>query len=528
MSVSLRSTLPDRSKANWIIIPLACLAVGLALGGGGVYWAGQRTAAGGASAGSGKGHEGHAHGKGGEAGEEKHEGEEGVVHLTPDKFKSAGIQVAAVERGTMEVITWFTGKVTTNQDLLAHVSSRVTGIAREVPARLGQEVKAGDVLAFLDSTDVGNAKLDLLEKDLAARFAKVNYDWSDTIYRNTKALIEALQKETPVAELDEAFAGKLIGEHREQLVTSYARLNQARAALKRSTELVGITSKADQEKSKADFEAAQATYRAWIEQLRFTAERDHLKADQELQKSETAHMVARERLLILGFREPDVAALTLEPGKRNELQPVALYPIRAPFAGTIIEKHLVLSEQVEPETTLFSIADLSSVWVDVDVYEKDFDLLPRVRDSGGGHSHRTVELRVDAYADRDFEAEVFYTGDVVDETTRTIRLKAEAKNPDRTLKPGTFVRVGIAGRHLDDAIQVPASAVQTQEGKSFVFVQKEPGEFERRDIVVGHESDHTVEVREGLKPGEPVVVAGAFALKSEMMRSKLAEGGHHH
>lgn len=521
MALTLNAPMQSPTKF-WFAVPLVCLAVGLVLGGSGVYWAGQRGSAGGTSALSGKGGE--------EAGHDEHEGEEGVVHLTADKLKSAGIQVTSVERGTMEIITWFTGKVTTNQDRLAHVSSRVTGIAREVPARLGQEVKAGDVLAFLDSTDVGNAKLDFLEKDLAVRFAKVNYDWTDTIYRNTKALIDALQKETPVAELDEMFVGKLIGEHREQLVTSYARLNQARATLKRGTELAatGITSKADQEKAKADFEAAQATYRAWIEQLRFTAERDHLKADQELQKTETAHIVARERLLILGFREPDVAALTLEPGKRNEQQPVALYPIRAPFAGTIIEKHLVLSEQVEPETTLFSIADLSSVWVDVDVYEKDFDLLPRVRDANGGHSHRTVEVRVDAYPDRDFEAEVFYTGDVVDETTRTIRLKAEAKNSDRTLKPGTFVRVGIAGRHLDDAVQVPASAVQTQEGKSFVFVQKEPGEFERREVVVGHESDHTVEVREGLKPGEPVVVAGTFALKSELMRGKLAEGGHHH
>ncbi len=528
MALTLKASMQSPTKF-WFAVPLVCVAVGLVLGGGGVYWAGQRGSAGGTLAGSGKGHEGH--GKGGEeAGHDEHEGEEGVVQLTPDKLKSAGIQVASVESGTMEVITWFTGKVTTNQDRLAHVSSRVTGIAREVPARLGQEVKAGDVLAYLDSTDVGNAKLDFLEKDLAVRFAKVNYDWTDTIYRNTKALIDALQKETPVAELDEMFAGKLIGEYREQLVTSYARLNQARATLKRGTELAatGVTSKADQEKAKADFEAAQATYRAWIEQLRFTAERDHLKAEQELQKTETAHMVARERLLILGFREPDVAALTLEPGKRNGQQQVALYPIRAPFAGTIIEKHLVLSEQVEPESTLFSIADLSSVWVDVDVYEKDFDLLPRVRDANGGHSHRTVELRVDAYPDRDFEAEVFYTGDVVDETTRTIRLKAEAKNSDRALKPGTFVRVGLAGRHLDEAIQVPASAIVTQEGKSFVFVQKEPGEFERRDVTVGYESDHTVEIREGLEPGEPVVVAGTFALKSELLRGKLAEGGHHH
>jgi cobalt-zinc-cadmium efflux system membrane fusion protein len=81
---------------------------------------------------------------------------------------------------------------------------------------------------------------------------------------------------------------------------------------------------------------------------------------------------------------------------------------------------------------------------------------------------------------------------------------------------------------LEDALRVPSSAVLSQEGKSFVFVQKELGEYERRAVVIGFSNDGEVEVREGLKPDELVVVAGAFALKSEMMRSKLAEGGHHH
>lgn len=531
MSVLSKASLQLPTRFPWYAIPVACLAVGIALGAGGLYLARARSWAGVAAQSRADEHAGHAHGKGGkEAGHDEHEGEEGVVHLSPDKLKSAGIEVAPVKQKTMEVVTWFTGKVGTNQDRLAHVSSRVTGIAREAPARLGQAVEAGDVLAVLDSTDVGNAKLDFLEKELSAQFAKVNYDWTDTTYRNTKALIEALDKETPIAELDRMFAGKLIGEYREQLVISYARLGQARADLARTNELAdkAIKSEADRLKAKADFEAAQATFRAWTEQLRFTSEREHLKTEQELRKAEIARKVARERLFILGFRQADVEAMTAESDESKPQEQMALYPIRAPFAGTIIEKHVVLSEQIEPESKLFSIADLSSVWVDVDIYEKDFDLLPQVRDINGGHSHREVTLHSDSYPDREFKGEAFYTGDVVDEATRTIRLKVEAKNADRALKPGMFVRVGLTGRHLDEALQVPASAVQTHEGKSFVFVQKEPGEFERRDVVVGHSSNSDVEIREGLKADEQVVVVGGFALKSEMMRSKLAEGGHHH
>jgi cobalt-zinc-cadmium efflux system membrane fusion protein len=501
--------------------------LGVLVGAGGLYFA--RASIWANRAGE-SGNVGHPHGKASEKGHDKHEGEEGIVHLSHDKIKSADIQTAPVQHGTMEVITWLTGKVTINQDRLAHVSSRVTGIAREVPGKLGQAVKAGDVLAVVDSTEVGNAKLEFLEKDLAATFARANFDWTDTIYRNTKELIEALEKETPIAELEQAFAGKIIGEHREQLLSAYAKLNLARADFARKSGLTekGITSDADRIKAKADLEAAQATYSAWLEQLRFTAERDHLKAEQELRKAETARMVGRERLAILGYRPSDLQPLEPYSATQDSPESLAVYPIRSPFTGTIIDKHIVLSEQVEPETTLFSIADLASVWVDVDVYEKDFDLLPQVRDIKDDHSHRTLILHSDAYPARQFTAEVFYTGDVVDDTTRTIRLKAAAENPDRVLKPGTFVRVGLAGRHLEDALRVPSSAVLSQEGKSFVFVQKELGEYERRAVVIGFSNDGEVEVREGLKPDELVVVAGAFALKSEMMRSKLAEGGHHH
>lgn len=535
MKLSLRSALQQPAKMLGIPVSIAWISMGLALGAGAMYLAHRANLAGaGLGESAGQVHESHGEGQGigGHGQGHAHDGEPGVIHLTVDKLNAAGIKIAPAQHGTMEGITWLTGKVDLNQDRLAHVNSRVTGIVRDVPGRLGQDAKAGDILAVLDSTEVGNAKLDLFEKELAVRFAQVNYNWNDTIYRNTRSLIGALEKETPINDLNQAFTGKAIGEYREQLMSSYARLHQARADYARINELADrkIMSEAERVKAKADLEAAQATYRAWLEQLRFTSERDQLRADQELRKATTTHAVARERLLILGFRPGEIAAMTaaLESLEPQVDEQVTLYQIRAPFAGTIVEKHIVLSERIEPDETLFSIADLSSVWVDVDIYEKDFGLLPQVRDTDCEHSHRIVTLRSDAYPDREFKAEVFYTGDVVDETTRTIRLKAQAENPDRALKPGMFVRVGLAGRHIEDVIHVAASALQMHEGKSFVFLQKAPDEFERRDVVLGYTGDDLVEIREGLKQGDPVVVDGAFALKSEMLRGQLAGGGHNH
>jgi multidrug efflux pump subunit AcrA (membrane-fusion protein) len=105
---------------------------------------------------------------------------------------------------------------------------------------------------------------------------------------------------------------------------------------------------------------------------------------------------------------------------------------------------------------------------------------------------------------------------------------AAAENPDRVLKPGMFVEVELPVGSAEDVVQVPKSAIQADEGATFVFVQEAEEEFVRRDVAVGREGADVVEVTEGLRGGEPIAVRGTFALKAEMMRGELAEGGHSH
>ena len=159
---------------------------------------------------------------------------------------------------------------------------------------------------------------------------------------------------------------------------------------------------------------------------------------------------------------------------------------------------------------------MSTVWLSADVYEEHLRLLQQVE-------NQTVTFRSEAWPDRVFEARIFYTGDLVDSETRTISLRAEADNADRMLKPGMFVTVELPATAQATVLQVPLTAVQEHEGRSFVFLHGADDAFERRDVSLGRRNPTTVEIVDGLAAGDEVVVNGGFALKSRMLADLLAE-----
>jgi multidrug efflux pump subunit AcrA (membrane-fusion protein) len=151
------------------------------------------------------------------------------------------------------------------------------------------------------------------------------------------------------------------------------------------------------------------------------------------------------------------------------------------------------------------------------VPESDFATLPSL---GGG----TVRLTATAYPNRHFEARMLYSGAEVDPVTRTVRLVAETENPDGLLKLGMFARIVLDTATTEKAPTVPLGSVVEMEGKPAVFV---PGEGERtfviRPVKLGREALGRQVIAEGLKPGDRVVVAGAFLLKSELILQNETE-----
>lgn len=492
------------------LLMLLCVLGGLALGAGGVLLARRPATSAPTVKGADSEHAGH-------EGHDEREG--GAIHLPREKWKSAKIRIAPVQEGSFTETSIVTGKLALNEDRLAHIYSLVDGVVHEVRVGFGDEVRAGDELAVIDSTVVGQAKLSLVKDQLSADFAKVNYEWNQTIYKNTQALIEALEKGTTIPEIEQRFHDQPMGEYRQQLISSYARYHQTQADFTRLKDLSerGIKSEKDSIKAKADFVAAQATFRAWVEEIKFTSWQQMLDSEQQLRKAEMAYGTSRSSLYVMGYHEDEVSRMK----PLDEGEGVAHYTIKSPFDGTVIGKNVVLDERVGPNTELFQVADLSSVWLQADIFEKDLQLL-------AGLEGKQIQFWVAGYPDRLFYAQVFYTGDIVDESTRTVRLMGVTENPDRLLKPGTFVEMKLPVRSYANVLQVPASAVQEHEGETFVFVHQGGDEFERRDVTPGRRSDGKIEIIDGLKPGEPIVVEGTFAVKSEMLSESMRESGHSH
>jgi len=436
------------------------------------------------------------------------------VVLPMAKWDAAGIRLEQAEARDVSQNTWVTGKVALNEDRLAQIDPLVEGIVHEVKVQFGDDVHAGQVLAVIDSREVGQAQLELFKNRLTTRLSIVEAEWQREVETNVQSLVGGLKQQIPIADIEEQFADRPMGNYREQLVSAYARLHKSRADHERLKGLSdqGITAGKDFIAAKAAYEADQATLQAMLEQIRFTSYQIRLAADQALEQARTAESISETNLRIMGLA--DIAGSQSDPTKEGEA--VSHYSIKAPFDGKIIEKDVVLNERVGPNAQLFTIADLSTVWVTTDIFERHMAMLDQLK----GH---TVRFRTAVYPDRTFGARVFSTGSIVSEQSRTLPMRALAENPERLLKPGMFVEVEIPGQSVADALVVPASAMQEHGGKKFVFVHQGGDEFHARDVIVGRAFDGTIEIVEGLHKGDSIVVNGGFFLKSQMLSEQFAD-----
>jgi membrane fusion protein, heavy metal efflux system len=161
---------------------------------------------------------------------------------------------------------------------------------------------------------------------------------------------------------------------------------------------------------------------------------------------------------------------------------------------------------------LFTVADLTTLWLQIDLYEKD---LAHIKTGMG------VRLSVASLPDRSFNGRISYVGDLLDGKTRTIKARVTVDNSGSLLKPGMFATVQIQTALEEKKLMVPESAIIIDGPAYYVFVRAAADKFSRKEIKIGRTLDKKVEILEGLKEGEPVVTQGAFALKSELKKETL-------
>lgn len=438
----------------------------------------------------------------------------GVIDFPQDSWQAAGIKVQPVERGSFAQSVQLTGKITLNEDRVAHVFPLVEGRVDEVKIRYGDKVKKGDLLVVVQSREVGQAMLQLYHDRHQREFAVTKDRWTQAVTTNTQAMIKLIRDAAPVEEIEKQLHSRPMGEYRTRLMTAYIGNNKSRKHLDRLAPLSqdgAITGKQLLE-AESEWNAARATLQSLVEQIQQDAQQGAALSAHNVMELQTRVSVDETNLKILGF--DDKALANIDPEKQGET--ISHYPIHAPFDGTIITKDVVLLERVGPEHQILSIADLSTVWVTTDIYEEHLPLLKEL-------DQKKIHLHSKAWPGQTFEAQIFYGGDVVNELSRTISMRAIADNRDGRLKPGMFVDVELPNATQSGVLQVPLAAIQEHEGKSFVFIHTAADKFMRHDVTLGRRNEHAVEILKGLQPGEMVVTGGGFALKSRMLADLLSE-----
>lgn len=368
-----------------------------------------------------------------EAQTDEHSETENHIKLASEALETLNIKTTQVKLRNLggEIAT--TAVIEPDHTRIAHVSPRISGRAIDIKAFLGDHVKKDQILAELDSIELGQTKAEYLKSKANLEVARANYDREDRLFKK-----------------------------------------------------------------------------------QISSEKEYLEAKGEFLRSQAQINAARETLRLLGLTDEEIGKLTWERAEH----PSSHFPLVAPFTGTVVEQHIVLGEFIKPEDKPYTIADLTHLWIQLDIYEKDLAWV---------NTGKEVTIKVDTFPDVHFNGTVTYISDLLDESTRTAKARVEINNSDRKLKPGMFATAIIStpSTGMKEVIAIPSSAIQKIRGKSSAFVAEDENSFELRKLELGKVSGEFVEVLSGLKSGDTVVTEGGFYFKSVLLKEELGEGHAH-
>ncbi len=339
----------------------------------------------------------------------------------------AGIQTVPARQAMVQASVPAICEISYDENALARITPLAAGIVRKVLVDVGADVKAGDVLVEVHSTEVASAK---------AAFV------------------------TAVVDLD----------------------------------LKEIASKREQRLAKKNI----------------SSDKEVQEADAARKIAELTLSTAKQRLLNYGFTAEEVAAI------KSDRDTSAVILVRAPYDGTLVERSVVVGEAVVPGKSIFTLADLSSMWLSLSIPADRAGLIRK----GLGVQATFRGLSIEAS-----RGQITWVNTSIDEKTRMLRARAVVSNVDRKLSAGMFGDALVFTADARSAVDVPKDAIQRFEQKLYVFVKLEDDLYSlRRVTIVERPSTNMVAVVEGLRANEPVVATGAFTVMSEFLKSRLGAG----
>jgi cobalt-zinc-cadmium efflux system membrane fusion protein len=261
-------------------------------------------------------------------------------------------------------------------------------------------------------------------------------------------------------------------------------------------------------KARADLMLAERNQKLAADLLaaKAMAAKDFQKAEDEYVKAKADLRRTRERLLSLGVAEDQL------DGALDTLHVRSQFNLTSPISGTVVERSVTLGQMVggDAPQRLFVVADLSTLWVTADIYEKDLSLV---------RPGEEVSVRAAAWPDEQFKGRIDYVGDTVDPNSRTIKVRLAVDNQQLRLKPEMFVTATVRTTGNATVLTVPVAAVHGEgAGQPYVFTKVDGNRFVRRAVTLGAKVDDRVAIREGLSPQDHVVTLGSILLQAEADR----------
>jgi cobalt-zinc-cadmium efflux system membrane fusion protein len=444
-----------------------------------------------------------------------------------------GLKVEPVTIGEAWDVVVTTGRISPNANQSVKIGPRIGGRIGSVYANVSDVVHQGQVLASISSVELAQARAAYRQAQAKVKVAREAYD------RQAKLADLGAFSKRPVEEARSEFlaAQGELAQAKSELVRGQSELVQRSTRLSRTQELYRdqIVSRQDLEEAEANAkrasaeveateamvrqaEARVAIARAYLSREEQVLSGNHL-ASKELQAAKAELTIAQ---LDLRAAEDAIRVLGAAPAGSGDA-----VPIISPISGRVVARTTNLGEMAGPSDTLFTVMDLSEVWVEANAYEKD---IARVRVG------QIVEVKVDSYSGRLFSGRVTHLGEILDPVSRTARVRCALPNPSGLLKPEMFATITIITAKRRGAVLVPKEAVLDDAGKKIVFVpcmdceeDKQAGKsicgkFDSRTVELGPAHDGQVEVRKGLSSDESLIVAGAYQLKASLGSGKLEAG----
>lgn len=351
-----------------------------------------------------------------------------IIDISPDGLEPDSptwvVNIQPVEIRPFSQTLRVTGKVEFDEQRVAKIGASVTGRVTEIIAIPGQVVDKGDVLARINSTELGQTQLAFLKARAADELAQRAAERARILYKED------------------------------------------------------VIAKADLQRRESEASTAAAERRAMADQLR-----------------------------VLGMFQTQIDEL----GKTGNVNSISA--VTASIPGTVVERNIVQGQVVQPADALFTVSDLSVVWVTAQVPEQEAYLLA---------PDQPMRIEVPALKNRVYEGKLVHVGELVSNDSRTVSARTAIDNTDRQLKPGMLATMLISGTSVDHPV-VPASAVVREDGYDHVFIALSDSQFKLTVVRLGPESNGVRPIISGIEPGTRIVTEQVYHLNNE--RKKRYSGG---